>query len=305
MANLTRQRAGEILHEVLEVLKETADDGLEVRKVISELEHRMELTEFELATYPKRPDVRRFPKMVRFTTINAVKAGWLVKEDGIWSITEAGATALESFSDPEELMREAVRLYNAWRRDQSDASDLTTATEDSPHPKLTEDEPGARVTLEEAQETAFTEIREHLQAMDPYDFQDLVAALLRGMSYHVVWVAPRGRDGGLDILAQSDPLGTEGPRVKGQVKRRKDKANADKMRAFMSLLGPHDVGVFISLGGFTSEAESIARSQETRRVTTIGLSSLLQLWIEHQEKVDESDRQLLPLTPVHYLSPSD
>jgi restriction system protein len=303
MANLTRQRGGEILHEVFDVLSR-APDGLEVRKVIAALEQRMELTEFEQATYPKHPDVRRFPKIVRFTTINAVKAGWLVKEDGIWSLTDEGNKALKAFPDPEDLMREAVRLYNEWHRDQDDTSTLVSVEGDA-SPTIADDEPGARVTLEEAQETAFSEIREHLQGMDPYDFQDLVAALLRGMGYHVVWVSPRGRDGGLDILAQSDPLGTEGPRIKGQVKRRADKANADEMRSFISLLGAHDVGVFISLGGFTSEAESIARTQETRRVTTIGLSSLLVLWTEHQQEIDESDRNLLPLTPVYYLKPSD
>jgi restriction system protein len=303
MAHLTRQRQGEILHEVLGVLSEHSE-GLEVRKVIAELERRMVLTEFEQATYPKRPDVRRFPKMVRFTTINAVKAGWLVKEDGIWTVTEDGLKALRTFDDPEDLMREAVRLYNEWHRDQTEPSDVESPRPAPSDPDI-DDEPGARLTLEEAQETAFTEIRDYLQTMDPYDFQDLVAALLRGMGYHVVWVSPRGRDGGLDIVAQADPLGTEGPRVKGQVKRRKDKASADEMRAFMSLVGSHDVGVFISLGGFTSEAESIARTQESRRVTTIGLSSLLNLWIEHQSKMDESDRQLLPLTPVHYLTPSD
>jgi restriction system protein len=304
MANLTRRRGGEILQGVFEVLLE-APNGLEVRKVIADVERKLELTEFEQATYPKHPDVRRFPKIVRFTTINAVKAGWLVKEDGIWSLTDAGTAALREFQDPEDLMREAVRLYNEWHRDQSDLTAPASTDTGDADAKLTDDEPGARLTLEEAQETAFTEIRDYLQAMDPYDFQELVAALLRGMDYHVVWVSPRGRDGGLDILAQSDPLGTEGPRIKGQVKRRKDKATADEMRSFISLVGSHDVGVFISLGGFTSEAESIARTQETRRVTTIGLSTLLKLWTEHQPQLDEADRSLLPLTPVYYLTPSD
>jgi restriction system protein len=59
--------------------------------VIAALEDRMELSEFEKADYPKRPGTRRFPKIVRFTTINAVKAGWLVKEDGIWSLTDGGS----------------------------------------------------------------------------------------------------------------------------------------------------------------------------------------------------------------------
>jgi restriction system protein len=50
--------------------------------------------------------------------------------------------------------------------------------------------------------------------MNPYDFQDLVADLLRAMSYHVTWVSPPGKDGGVDILAWPDALGTRPPRIK-------------------------------------------------------------------------------------------
>jgi len=38
------------------------------------------------------------------------------------------------------------------------------------------------------------------------------------MGYHVAWVAPPGPDGGVDVIAQSDPLGINGPRIKVQVK---------------------------------------------------------------------------------------
>ena len=294
MADVTRERQGEILQNVFGVLKE-APNGLEAKDVIAAVEERMQVTPFEDADYPDHPGVRRFPKLVRFATITAVKAGWLVKEDGTWSLTDAGAEALEQFPEPEELMRESVRLYREWEKDHTPDDSGKVSDED-------EDEPAPSITLEEAEETAFSEIRAHLQGLDPYDFQNLVAGLLRAMDYHVVWVAPRGADGGLDIVAQSDPLGTEGPRIKGQVKRRKEKAGADDIPSFISLLGAHDVGVFISLGGFTSEAESIARAQETRRLTLLNLRALLDLWIEHQGKLDEAERQLLPLTPVHYLS---
>ncbi len=37
--------------------------------------------------------------------------------------------------------------------------------------------------------------------MNPYEFQDLVAALLKAMGYHVNYVSPPGPDRGLDIVA--------------------------------------------------------------------------------------------------------
>lgn len=64
----------------------------------------------------------------------------------------------------------------------------------------------ARVTFEEAEEQAWSEICEYLESIDPYKFQDMVAALLEGMGYHVSWVSPPGKDGGIDILAWNDPL---------------------------------------------------------------------------------------------------
>ena len=80
----------------------------------------------------------------------------------------------------------------------------------------------AASTLEEAEETAWTQIEQYVQGMNPYDLQKLVAALLRAMGYHVSWIAPPGPDKGIDLLAHNDPLGTSTPRIKVQVKRRAD-----------------------------------------------------------------------------------
>jgi restriction system protein len=54
--------------------------------------------------------------------------------------------------------------------------------------------------------------------MPPYDTQDLVAGLLKALGYHIEWVSPPGKDGGIDIIAHIDPLGTRPPRIKVQVK---------------------------------------------------------------------------------------
>lgn len=46
-----------------------------------------------------------------------------------------------------------------------------------------------------------------IKNMNPYEFQDLVGALLRSMGYHTEFIAARGRDGGIDIIAYQDALG--------------------------------------------------------------------------------------------------
>ena len=121
------------------------------------------------------------------------------------------------------------------------------------------------------------------------------------MGYHVVWIAPKGKDGGLDLIAQSDPLGVRGPRIKGQVKRRPGtKTTEDELRSFLSLLEPADVGVYISLGGFTSDTQAAAR-RSSRRITLVDGEGLLDLWVEHYDRVDQAGRELLPIRPVYFL----
>jgi restriction system protein len=296
VAEITRQRSGELVRAVLQVLTEYPD-GLPAREALAHVEKRVTPTPFEQTDYPKAPGVRRFEKIVRFSTIPAVKAGWLGKSKGTWTVTDEGRQALTKFTDPAEFMREAVRLYRAWEKEQPEADDVEVE-------ELGEVETPTS-TLEEAEEAAWREVSQYLQEMNPYEFQDLVAALLRAMDYHVSWVSPPGPDRGLDILAYNDPLGASGPRIKVQVKRRADKTNVDGVRAFMALLGSQDVGIFISTGGFTSDAEREVRSQENRRITLIGRERLFDLWVEHYDAVPEDSRQLLPLKPVHFLAPRE
>jgi len=98
-----------------------------------------------------------------------------------------------------------------------------------------------------------------LEGIDPYDLQDLVAALLEAMGYHVSWISPRGKDGGLDIVEHSDPLGTTAPRIKVQVKRRKDSIGVEELRSFLALINDDDVGIFIT------KSKPVARERILRR----------------------------------------
>lgn len=293
MAEITRKRVGELQRGVFKILLDHAE-GLPANEVLERLEKIVPPTDFEKSDYPNRPGVRRFEKIVRFATIAPVKAGWLVKSKGRWTLTEEGKKAYAQFQDPEKFVKEGGRLYRQWAESRPDAVS-----------EIGEDERATTGTFEEAEEAAWSEIEQHLKSMNPYDFQNLVAALLRAMNYHVSWVAPPGPDKGIDILAHTDPLGTSVPRIKVQVKRREDKISVDGLRSFMAVLGDQDVGIFVSMGGFTSDAESEARTQEKRKVTLIDLEKLFDLWVQHYSEIGESDKHLLPLKPVYYLAPSE
>jgi restriction system protein len=294
VAEITIKRLGELARGVFEPLVD-APDGLPASQVLKTLEERVAPTPFERSYYEKHPSVRRFEKIARFATIAPVKAGWLIKDKGHWSLTDEGRVAYKTFADPEDFQREANRLYNVWRKAQPKAAE--------PAPEDAETE--GTSSFEEAEESAWTEIRDYLGTMPPYDFQALVAALLKAMDYHVLWIAPPGPDRGVDMLAYTDPLGTSSPRIKVQVKRQPEtKTDSPGLRAFIGTLGANDVGIFVSAGGFTSEAEREARS-EHRQVTLIDLDRLVELWIEHSARLDDTDRQRLPLKPIFFLAPRE
>jgi restriction system protein len=291
VAEITARRQGELVRGVFAVLKD-APDGVPAAQVLKAVEQSVPPTPFEASYYESAPNVRRYEKIVRFSTIGPVKAGWLVKNKGVWSLTEEGRKAYSEFSDPEAFTLESRRLYNAWKKSQPVVDD---ESEDG--------EAKSATTLEESEEAAWAEIRDYLLAMPPYDFQELVGALLRAMGYYVLWTAPPGPDRGIDLIAYTDPLGTTNPRIKVQVKRHADsKIAVDGLRAFLAVLADQDVGIFIATGGFTTEAEREARSQERRRLTLIDLSRLVDLWVEHYERLGDEDRLRLPLKPVYFLS---
>ncbi len=238
MAEVRRRRSGELMIGVFKLLLDHPE-GLPVKTILEKLPEIVPPTDFEKTTYPRRPDVRRYERVVRFSTIGPVKAGWLVKNKGIWMLTDAGRKAYEEFRDPEIFERESTRLYRKWAEERLQEPEVLAGKRS----------PDAATTLEKSEEAAWTKIEEHLEQMNPHDFQELVVGLLRAMGYHVSWVSWPGPDKGIDIIAHTDPLGILGPRVKVQVKRRTDKMNVDSLRSLLALLGEGDVGLFICTGG--------------------------------------------------------
>jgi len=296
MPDITRRRTGELLRKLFDLLLEHSE-GLQARDALAALANSVQLSEYEKGFYAN--GARRFEKIVRFATIDCVKAGWLVKAKGRWTATDAGRDAHLKLSDPEAFYRQAVKLYWQWKSSQPGptAAALEGAETAEPESK------SVSITFEEAEEQAWSEIEQFLKTIQPYEFQDLVGSLLRAMGYHVFWIAPPGKDGGIDIVAGVDPLATRPPRIKVQVKRQVQAVNVEGLRSFMALLGDGDVGLFVSLGGFTKDAQDEARTQEKRRVTLVDLEALVNLWVEHYAKLTDEAHRRLPLKPIYFLAP--
>lgn len=274
-------------------------EGLPAKEAMEKLEAKLTLTPYEAGFY-EASGTRRFEKLVRFATVDCAKAGWMLKQKGIWYLTAEGLAAYHKFSNPGDFYREATRLYRAWKLGQEGDAAPSSAEPESSEEKTVQEK--SSVTFEEAEEQAWEEIEKYILKLNPYDFQQLIADLVQAMGYYIAWVAPPGKDGGVDIIAHADPLGTKVPRIKIQVKRSSDRINTDGVRAFSALINDGDVGLYVAAGGFTKDAEEFARSQERRKMTLINLERFIELWIEHFGKLGDAARQKLPLRPIYFLA---
>lgn len=149
-------------------------------------------------------------------------------------------------------------------------------------------------------------IKEYLKDLNPYEFQDLVAALLRSMGYFTPFISPKGKDGGIDIIAFQDPLGANAPRIKVQVKHRPDAAiPVDEIRGLLGLLNKEgDIGLFVTSGRFTTDSQRFARDSHIH-VKLIDGDTFIGLWKDFYSKLSDEEKNLLPLQPIYFLGPNE
>jgi len=290
----SRELATKVLFAALSVLKEKGGE-LPGREVITEVEKRTSLDEWAKEVYEKSGYVR-WHSILHFFSIDAIKAGYLIKKKGIWYLTPEGDNALKL--GPVGLLSAASAAYRKWKQDREPLED------DLGEPQVEgSGQQGDEATIHEIEQLAIEGLKKQIALKNPYEFQELVAALLRGMGYYTPFVAPQGKDGGIDVLAYRDPLGTVSPRIKVQVKHRDSTAAVQEVRQLMGLLQKDgDVGMFVSSGGFTPDSKTTARGSHVH-VELIDLDRFISLWQEFYSKLSDEDKSLLPLVPIYFYAP--
>lgn len=204
---------------------------------------------FPLTDYEKeetKSGVIRWKAYLNFYSIEVGKVGYLVKKSGIWHLTEEGAKALAAGAG--EFFADFHGKFSKIQKEHA-----VSVIEDNA------DQPD---DLDMLQGQASKGIREYIIKKNPYEFQDLVAALLRAMGYYTPFIAPKGKDGGVDIIAYRDPLGTTAPQLKVQVKHYPTSAiSVDVVRSLLGVLVKEgEVGLLVTSGTFTSESKKEARN---------------------------------------------
>ena len=297
----SKARASVLIKAAMEALNE-AGGSLPLRDVKKAVALKVTLDEHDLARYEKTGYIR-WESVLHFYSIDAVKAGFIRKGGGRWHLTDEGQEALRL--PAKELLDEAVRRYRVWKAERP----ADPAAKPAELPMVDEEEAVIATerafVLETAESEARGEIEDFVTALGPYEFQELVAALLRGMGYATPHIAARGPDGGTDILAYPDPLGAKTPHVRVQVKhRRSQKTTREEIAALRGIIRQdREIGLFVSSGGFTPPAMAEARNGAVH-IQLMDLDTFLESWMAYYAKLAEEDRALLRLRPVFFLAPN-
>lgn len=285
----THALAAQLIYAALTILRDNGKE-MPMRELMARIEQQATLDEWARHRYEKSGYIR-WESILHFYSIDCIKAGFLVKKRAIWYITPEGEQALKL--GPEGLLEAATTAYRAWK----------AGPREAPPEREIEQQAREEMAFDQIEQVAMEGLEQHVHERNPYEFQDLVAALLRGMGYYTPFVAPRGKDGGVDVVAYRDPLGTQSPRIQVQIKHKKDvPASVQEIRQLMGLLQKEgDVGIFVATGGFSSDARNAARGSHVH-VELVDLPRFIGLWLQFYDKLTDADKSLMPLRPVYFVA---
>jgi restriction system protein len=291
--------AAKTIYEAFKILKVEGGE-LPGKEVIDRIRKNIQFTEWEKEIYEKTGYVR-WEAILHFYTVDCAKAGYLRKSKGVWYLTKEGEDAIKK--GPVGLLESASSAYRKWAADKRNkAKELDDVNGDLEE----KTEQLQKANLEQLNEQAIDGIKEFINQKNPYEFQDIVAALLRAMGYHTPFVSPKGRDGGIDIIAYQDPLGIQTPRIKVQVKHYPENPIApDAIRSLKGLVNSGDeVGLFVTSGRFSNEAERFARETNVH-IKLINGEDFISLWQQFYNRMPDEDKSLLPLQSIYFLGSGD
>jgi len=279
MSEIAPRRIGEFLRIIfVRLWQESA--GLPAGEVLAYIPQATLLTDYELGISPSS-HTPRYEKAIRLATVPYVNAGWMVKSRGRWILTEEGKRACKSFPTADAFYQAAARMYEEWQESRSVLALIT----------------------EQAEEMAWEQVGSYLQEMRPYEFQLLVGDLLTAMGYHMAWSAPPQKYRGfVNFVIYPDSLGLGSPRIKVHILHSGQPVLYEGLKAFMSVLGHDEAGIFISSGGFSSSVIEEAQLQKDFRIALVDLETFVDMWVEYYDQLTQAARQRFPLKPVHFLA---
>jgi restriction system protein len=296
----SQQIAEKTIFATFKILKEAGGE-MRGKDVVDKIRETVSFDEYESYRYEKTGYIR-WESILHFYTIDCMKAGFLRKNKGTWILTEEGEKAIKL--GQEKLMATATKLYREWDgKRKKGAIEEGILEEDITEVNTSQ---AQKAILSQYEEEAYNGIRNFIVSKNPYEFQDLVAGLLISMGYYISDIAQRGPDGGIDIIAFTDPLGTKQPRIIVQVKHRpNDNVSSDEVQKLAGTLKRNtDVGIFVTSGTFSKPAIKEAR-ESREHIELIDFNRLTSLWQEYYVKMNDEQKNQLPLHPIYFLGSNE
>jgi restriction system protein len=276
------------------VMKEMSRRGgsIPAKEIYPFVNENVELTDWEKEPAGTMQYIR-WTNSFQFYSIDYQKAGFIIKKSGTWYITPEGEKIMKK--TPEEVMNIANDAYHEWRR----LNPKDDSPEEEPNDETAEKDNAMNLDLLESD--AREGIRQFIVSKSPYEFQDMVAALLRAMDYHTPFIAPKGKDGGIDIIAYLDPLGAKTPRIKVQVKHKPETAiGASEVRALSGVLKAGDIALFVTSGTYSADARNAASGND-KFIRLIDGNDFIDMWQKYYDKMTDDDKNMLPLKRISFL----
>lgn len=131
------------------------------------------------------------------------------------------------------------------------------------------------------------------QNLKGYDLEKFIANLLEAMGYRTM-ITKKSGDSGIDIVAYKDELP---PRIVVQVKSGDSKIQENKIQSLKGAKEDGDYGLFVTLSGYTKNADEFLRRNPSIR--GIDGNDLCDLILKYYDKLDDVYKKLIPLKLVY------
>ncbi len=275
----SRALAAKLLFATFNILKD-AGGSLTGKEVITKIESSVELDEWDKSVYEKTGNTR-WVSVLHFFTIDAIKAGFLIKEKGTWTLSNAGKEAIKL--GEVGLLEACSEGYAKWKltvpAKQQTETVVAKELKDEPPEELLES------TISEINDNLAREILDIVKNCSPVFFERLVVALLVKMGYggtlaDAARVIGRSGDGGIDGIIDEDRLGLDAIYI--QAKRWEGIVGRPEIQKFVGALQGQRAhkGVFITTSDFTKEAQEYVKNISNKVVLMNGFA-LARLMIEN------------------------
>lgn len=156
---------------------------------------------------------------------------------------------------------------------------------------------GLAFEIEQHNKRVRKELHKRLLAIDPSEFEELIARLLAEIGFEDIEVTKTSGDGGIDVrgtLVVGDIIRT---RMAVQVKKWKPKNNvqAPVVQQVRGSLGTHEQGLIITTSDFSSGARKEAARPDATPVALMNGEQLILLLVEHRIGVSRCTHDLIEI----------